>query len=270
MSKSRLPPVILAAVTATACLPAGAQTPRSVGQTFVYELTSTSNISADYSSLPAGIRGQVEAARARANKTPVNFVLTLTTDRINPDGSAHVNVSFTNSVEAGLRGADQSAFARFNQFAATLASDGRFVPQYDPNMKLTTGLHGIAPPEETHNQKAGEMVDRFASFNAFAAGCGRRRQIKPGDAWRVDIHDQYGMSRTYDFSATGAAAQVATVSMKGSFASPNGSDGIDGSGHYDMRRHLVLDLHAVDTFKNAPPGAPSSSGTTTLDYTLHQ
>ncbi|MBV9699585.1 MAG: hypothetical protein JO078_05610 [Candidatus Eremiobacteraeota bacterium] len=270
MNKSTLRPLILAGVTATACVPAAAQAPRSAGQTFVYELTVTNNVSADYSSLPASIRGQAEATQARGNKTPIVYVLTLNADRVNPDGSAHVNVSFTNSLEAGLRGADQSVFARFNQFAGTLGSDGRLMPQYDPNMKLTTGSHGMSSPEELHNQKAEEMTDRFADFNTFAGGCGKRGQIKAGAVWRVDSHDQYGGSRTYDFSAMGVAAAVAAVTMKSSSASQIGTNSIEADGHYDLMRRLVLDLHVVTTFKNAPPGAPSSSGTTTMDYTLKQ
>ena len=254
---------------AAACGTALAQTPRSPGQAYVYELTVTHNVSVDFSNLPAGIRGQAAAQEERGNKTPVVYVLTLDTDRVNPDGSAHVNVSFTNSLESGIRGADPAVFARFNQFAATLDADGRLIPQYDPSMRLSVGAHGMSPPDEIHNQKAGQMADLFADFNTFAGGCAERSHTKSGGVWRVDSHDRYGLSRTYDFSASaGASPDVATVTMKGAFTSPTGSDSVDGNGHYDAVRRLVIDLHLVDTFKNAPSGGPASSGTTTMDYHL--
>ncbi len=246
-------------------LPATAQAPRAAGQTYVYRLTVAKDISTDYSSLPASMRGQAQAIQSAGNKTPTIYVLTLATDRVNADGSAHVNVGFTNSMEN--RGS-AATYAGFNQFEGSLGADGRFMPQYDPNMHLTVGARGMSPPEEIHNQKAQEMTNFFADFNTFAGGCAKRGQIKTGDMWRVTSKDQYANSRTYDFAATGAAGSVAAVTMKGDFASPTGASSLYATGHYDVARRLVLDLHATNTFKNTTPAGISSNGTATMDYDL--
>jgi hypothetical protein len=261
--------LIWPSLIAAACtMPAVAQAPRASGQTYVYQLAVNNNISTDYSTLPASVRGQAQAMQAAGNKTPIIYVFTLTTDRVNSDGSAHVNVSFTNSLESNTRGADPSVLARFNQFEATFGADGRLIPQYDPNMHLTVGAHGMSPPEEIHNQKAQQMSNFFADFNTFAGGCAKRGEIKAGDAWRVVSKDQYANPRTYDFAATSVAGAVATVVMKGNFTSPNSTFNLDATGRYDLARRLVLDLRATNTFKNTTPTGMSSSGTTTMEYEL--
>jgi hypothetical protein len=240
---------------------------RAAGESFVYELTVASTIKEDLSSLPASVRGAAEANLAAANKTPASYVVTLTADRVDPDGSAHVNVGFTNSLESGHGSAE--AYAQFNRFDATLTADGRFVPKYDPNMPMTVGARGMSPPEEIHNTKAGQMAQLFADFNIFARGCAARPHAKAGDAWQITDRDRYGIQRTYAFGAVaGAATGAPTVAMKGSFSSANSSSAVSASGHYDGRRGLVLDLHEETTFQNSPPSGVSSSGTTVADYTL--
>jgi len=256
-----------ALVAAAACtLPAVAQAPRAAGQTYVYQLTANDNISTDYSSLPASVRGIAEANLAKANKTPTVYVLTLTTDRVNADGSAHVNVGFTSSLESGIRGADPAVLARFNQFPATFGTDGHFMPQYDPNMQMDP--HGNYSMDQMHNQKASEMARLFTDFNTFAGGCAKRGQIKSGDVWRIAGKDQYANSRTYDFAATSIAGSVAAVTMRGDLRSPNSTSSLDATGHYDVARHLVLDLRATNIFKNTTPTGMSSSGTSTMEYKL--
>ncbi|MBV9026978.1 MAG: hypothetical protein JO311_00050 [Candidatus Eremiobacteraeota bacterium] len=269
MKRSTPIPAILALLVTSPCNTAAAQGPRAAGQTFVYEITVSHNIKADFSSLPASMQGQVAAQEARGNKTPIVYVLTATADHVNPDGSAHAHVGFTNSLEGNLRGADQSVFARFNQFGAAFGADGRLIPQYDPKMPPATDSRGMTP-EQIQNTKAGQMSDILADFNIFAAGCAKRGQIRIGDAWHVASRDQYGMSRTYDFAATAIMGSVAAVTLKGAFASSTGTNSVDAAGSYDIARHLIVDLHVVESFKNVPAGGPSSSGTTTTDYRLKE
>ncbi len=247
-------------------LPASAGV-RSAGETFVYEVTVAHTIKEDLSSLPASVRGTAEANVAAGNKTPATYVLTLTADRVGTDGSAHLNVAFTNSLESGH--ASPAVFAQDNRFDATLKADGQLVPKYDPNMPLTVGDRGMSPPEEIHNTKAGQMVLLFADFNTFARGCVARPQMKSGDIWHVTSQDQFGIQRTYDFGAApDSGPGIAVVTMKGSFSSASSSATINANGRYDRGRGLVLDLHEETAFQNSPPSGVPSSGTSTTDYKL--
>ncbi len=229
-------------------------------------MTIAHTIKEDLSSLPASVRGTAEANVAAGNKTPTTYVLTLTVDRVGTDGSAHVNVGFTNSLESGH--GSPAVFAQFNRFDATLTADGQLVPKYDPNMPLTVGDRGMSPPEEIHNTKAGQMAQLFADFNTFARGCAARPQMKAGDAWHLTSRDQYGVQRTYDFGAAPDSGGAPTVTMKGSFSTANSSATVNANGHYDRGRGLVLGLHEETTFQNSPPSGVSSSGTSTVDYRL--
>ena len=253
----------------TGCLcsfPALAGT-RAAGETFVYELTIASNIKEDFSQLPASVRGTAEANLAAANKTPTTYVLTLTSDRIDPDGSTHVNVGFTNSRESGHGSA--AVYARFNQIDATLAADGRFQPKYDPNMQMTVGARGMSPPEEIRNTKAQQMAGLFADFNTFASGCAAHSHMKAGGAWQVESRDQYGIQRKYEFEVAPASGNGAqTVTMKGDFATPTSTSSVHATGHYDGSRGLVLDLHEETAYQNTPPSGVASSGTSTIDFKL--
>jgi hypothetical protein len=242
---------------------------RTVG-TFVYELTIASNIKEDFSRLPASVRGQAEATLAAANKTPTTYVLTLTADRIDSDGSAHVKVGFTNSLESGHGSA--AVYARFNQFDATLTSDGRFLPKYDPNMQMTVGARGMSPPEEINNAKAEQMAPMFTDFNSFASGCAMHSHMKAGDVWQVTTQDQYGISRKYEFAVLAAAAGSGSgspaVTMKGDFATATSTSTVNAIGHYDGVHGLVLDLHEEITYQNSPPSGVPSSGKSAIDYKL--
>ena len=242
---------------------------RSAGETFVYELSIASNIKEDFSQLPASVRGTAAANMAAANKTTTLYVLTLSTDRVNANGSAHVNVTFTNSGENGHGPA--AVFAQVNQFDATLTADGRFLPKYDPNMQMTVDAHGMLPPEEMHNSKAESMAGFFGDFNTFASGCAARPHMKAGDVWQVVSQDRYGMQRTYQFGVGADSGNgVPTVTMKGNFASPNSTSTVDATGHYDRSRGLVLDLHEETAYQNTPPSGVASSGTSVNDYKLRQ
>jgi hypothetical protein len=204
---------------------------------------------------------------AAANKAPTSYVLTLTTDRIDPDGAAHVNVGFTNSLEIGHGSA--AVFAEYNQFDATLTPDGRLLPKYDPNMRLTVGARGMSPPEEIHNTKAQQMAGLFADFNTFASGCAARPRMK-ANVWQLTSQDRYGITRKYEFgaAATHSSSGAVAVTMKGTFATATANSTVDATGHYDSSRGLVLDLHEEVAYQNAPPGGIASSGNSVIDYTL--
>ncbi|MBV8726840.1 MAG: hypothetical protein JO233_03565, partial [Candidatus Eremiobacteraeota bacterium] len=156
-------------------MPVLAEGARPPGQTYVYELSTTSNTQVDLSKIPANIRGAVQANLA-AGSTPTVYVVTATTSRVNPDGSANVHVQFTNSREPA-----SAAFARINQFDGVLTAAGQLLTHYDTNSPPPSGQMS---DEQMRNAKAGQIAQVFASFNDFAGGCGKRGQLKAGDAWR--------------------------------------------------------------------------------------
>jgi hypothetical protein len=253
-------------------VPARADT-RLVGQAFVYDITQTTNMKVDLSNLPASIRGRAEANQAAVNNKPTTWTVTMTTDRLDADGSAHVNVKFTNSIEAATPAG--AVFAARNKFGGTLAADGRLSPAYDPNMEMTYDSHGLSPAAQIENVNAQKIAGLFTDFNTFAAGCSKHAHYKVGDAWRVVSQDPYGVSREYDFSVTALESvsghDAPAVSMRGEFASQGSSAKVSASGHYDVARHLVLDLHEDTAFNNSSgPNAATSSGTGSTDYKLQQ
>jgi hypothetical protein len=239
---------------------------RSAGQTYVYQLTVHSNTKADFSTLPASYRGQAEAQLAKANKTPTVYIWTLNTDRVNPDGSAHVNVGYTYNLEP-----PSPIMAQFHRFDGQLMPDGRLIVNYDPNMQPRASA--TPSPEEIHNTNAGQFERYFADFNTFAGGTAKRGHFKAGDTWRVTSRDRYGYPRTFDFSVTGVNAgssgSIAAITMTGDVASQVGSDSMHASGHYDVARGLVLDLHKEETSHTTTPNG-SSSTDTSYDFALQQ
>ena len=237
-------------------VPAFAQSTRAAGQTYVYELSTTSNTQVDLSKLPASVRGAVQANLA-AGGTPTVYVVTATTGQANPDGSAKVHVQFTNSREPS-----SPVFARLNQFDGTMSAAGQLLPTYDPNMRPSPNQMS---DEQIRNTKAQTIDQLFATFNDFAGGCGTRGALKAGEAWRAASTSRFSVAKEYDFAVTGIAGSIATITMKGGFSSAAASNNIDASGHYDMARRLVLDLHVTQAFQNAGGG---SSGTSTMDYKL--
>ena len=250
-------PLTLALIASlTLAVPAIAQSTRAAGQTYVYELTTTSDVHPDLSKIPASMRGAVQANVA-AGSTPTVYVLTATTGEVAPDGSAKIHVQFTNSRLKNVP-------ARFNQFDGMLTPAGQLVPNYDPNMPPPTGQMS---DEQMRNSTAGQFALLFANFNDFAGGCGKRVRIKSGDAWRSGTSSQLSVAANYDFTVTAVAGSLATVTMKGGFSSTGGSNSVQGTGHYDMARRLVLDLHATQAFQNSAAGG---SGTSTVDYKLRQ
>jgi hypothetical protein len=240
---------------------------RSSGQTYVYQLTVHSNTKADFSALPASFRGQAEAQLAKANKTPLVFVVTLNADRANPDGSAHVNVGYTYNLDP-----PSPIMAQFHRFDGQFTPDGRFIVNYDPNMQVRA--NATPSPEEVHNTNAGQFDRYFADFNTFAGGNAKRGHFKVGDTWRVTSRDRYGNPRTFDFSVTGvnpgSSGLIAATTMTGDFASQAGSDSVRASGHYDVTRGLVLDLHKEETSQSTAPNGSSSSSDTSYDFALQQ
>jgi hypothetical protein len=251
-------------------LPALADT-RPIGQTLVYDITQTTTTKVDLSSLPASIRSRAEANYAAANGKPQKWMVSITTDRVDADGGAHVNGKFTNSIEAAsVAGA---IFAKRNTFGGTLGADGRLMPTYDPSMQMTFDSHGQSPQAQTENVNAQRITSLFADFNTFAAGCAKHGRFKAGDAWRVVIQDPYGISREYDFSVgaldSANGHDAPTISMKFESSASGASSKVTATGHYDGARQLVLDLHE-DTASSNSSSPTASSSTSSIDYTLRQ
>jgi hypothetical protein len=254
--------VLTLALGATMFAPASAAGARASGQTFVYQVSMATDEQADNSNLPAGIRGQVDAQLAYAKNHPTVYVLTLSLTGVAPDGSASAHVSFTNSLEGA-----SAVFARVNQFSATFTADGRLIPHYDPNRPMPTASQPSI--DDMQNVKASTMAQTFAYFNTFAGGCAKRPHVAGDTRWRVENTDPLGMAQAYDFSVASVDANgVAAVTMKTEAHGSSAHSAIDGSGHYDSARGLVLDLQVVNAFSNAAPSGVSVSGTLTTDYAL--
>ena len=251
-------------------LPALADT-RPIGQTLVYDITQTTTTNVDFSSLPASIRSRAEANLAASNGKPQKWMVAITTDRVDPDGSAHVNGKFTNSIEAASVAA--AVFAKRNTFGGTLGADGRLIPTYDPSMQMTMESHGQLPQAQIENVNAHRITGLFGDFNTFAAGCSKHGRFKAGDAWRVVSQDSLGMTREYDFSVgapdSANGHDAPTVSMKVDSAGSGASSKVTATGHYDVARQLVVDLHEDTAYSNSSTPT-AASGTGSIDYTLRQ
>jgi len=252
----RAPAMTLVGVACCAAA-AFAQLDRTPGQTYVYELTVTSNTQVDLSKLPAAVRGAVQANLA-AGGTPTVYVLTAATGQVNADGSANVHVQFTNS-----RLPNSPVFARVNQFDAILSPVGQLLPTYDTNMRPSPNQMS---EDQMRNTTAQTIDQQFATFNDFAGGCGKHGHLRTGDSWRVASTSRFSVAQYDLFAVTGVAGPVAVVTMKGGYSSSGGSNNFEATGHYDMARRLVLDLHVAQTFQNAA----ASSGTSTMDYRLRE
>jgi hypothetical protein len=260
------------AVSALSALPAWAET-RAAGQSFVYELTESTVSKTDLSSLPASIRAQAEKNMAAANGKKITTKLTLAADRVDADGNAHFNATYTQSME-GLSGITATAFAAAQEFQGTLSADGRVLPAHDPAMPATLDAHGRYSAAEMQNIHAQQMQGRFGDFNIFAMGLTKHPHPKAGDVWRLVVQDAYGVSRPYEFSVSAPGAQdglaAPAVSMKADLAGPASSSQLAATGHYDGVRRLVTDFHAQTTYSSTTPTGISSSGVSMLDIRLRE
>jgi hypothetical protein len=244
---------------------------REVGQIIVYEMTRTSTTKTDLSSLPSTVRGQAEANQKLANGKAFRTKLTLASDQVDADGNAHVNVSFTESME-GLSAMTAAAMSAAKSFQGTLTADGRLLPAYDPNVAATLDAHGRYSASATENVNAQQMQLAFANFNTFITGLLKHGRPNPGDTWRVVVQDPYGVSRNYDFAVAADAAAPRgspVVTMTANSEVPHNSLKSTATGHYDAARHLLVDFHEDSNFATQSPNGISSAGTTSIDIKLH-
>jgi len=233
---------------------------RTVGQTLVYDLTEV-----NHASVPPGLPAAALARFQAVNGKPLTSTLTVSIDKVDPDGSAHVNASMVNAAMASL---PSNLRDPASDFQGTLMPDGRIVPTYDPSLHPTAGAGGVLniTPAISQNNVAGMTIGRLDDFNAFAQGCGARASIKNGDSWR----QQYRLSYSaMEFSFTAGATEMiaghaaVAVTMKTSYQSPQSSESIVASGHYDLTQRLVVDFH--DEVQSTTPAGPASR---TADFTL--
>ncbi|MBV9269850.1 MAG: hypothetical protein JO165_02070 [Candidatus Eremiobacteraeota bacterium] len=263
--------VFIAALLSSLLLtaPATAAT-RSVGQTLTYDVTTTNKST---SGPPAGLPPQgvamYEAAMAKAAKG-INSSFSIVVDRVDGNGTAHVNGSITS---AEFPPAALAIAPYLNTFQAMLAPDGRIIPKYDPSLPSTTTrdnkYHEMLPtPESAQNLNANRL--HVTEFNRFALGCGKRGALKPGDAWRVQVRDaDSGATLIYDFAVTGTDTAAAIVTMKTNRQGQYGSQKIDATGHYDTAARLVTSFHEESTYDQTTPGG-HRAGSDTFDFTLRQ
>lgn len=252
-------------------LPAFANS-RAPGQIIVYEITSVSTMKTDLSSLPSLVRGQAETNQKFANGRESKTKLTLTSDQADADGDAHVNATFTQSME-GVFGIAATAMAAAKNFQGTLTADGRLLPAYDPNVAATLDAHGRYSAAETDNIHAQQMQGTFANFNTFITGLSKHPHLNPGDTWRVVVEDAYGVSRNYDFAVAASGSTVVAgapaVTMSVNIEVPHSSLKSTATGHYDPARHLLVDFHEESSYATQSPNGISSSGVTSSDIKLH-
>ncbi|MDP9024132.1 MAG: hypothetical protein M3N13_01995 [Candidatus Eremiobacteraeota bacterium] len=250
---------------------AAAAAPRTVGQTFVYDVTvATKMTSGVPSAVPAFARAQYEAQQAMAAKGSTS-TYTFTVDRVESDGSSHLQ-----GAETGSRfPAAALALAPYlNTFMATLSPDGSIVPIFDPNMAPSTTrdnkFHTTLPTEASAQNMNAEQV-HMTEFNRFAQGCAKRGHFTIGDVWRVRAKDSSGMATLYEFSVSAlddvSGHQYPHVSMSTSSTGTTGSQKITSDGHYDANAGIVVDFHEQTAFNNTYPGG-ETSGTTSTDYRL--
>ncbi len=262
-------------VVSGACLllviaaPALSAAPRSVGQTLVYAVTTTSNrTSSPPPSLPASMRAQYEAMQAKAAQGSTS-TFTFTIDRVDPNGNAHLKGTLAGPA---VPAAAVAIVPYLNTLQATLAPDGRIIPTYDPNMPPATTrdnkYHEIEPTEASaQNTNAGQF--HADEFNHFAQGCAKRGHLKPGDSWHLQTRDAMSQAiTTYDFSVSApTSAGAPAVSMNANVEQPNGTRKIEATGHYDPAANQVLDLHVMETYDTTSPYG-RNSGSLTTDFTL--
>ncbi|HEY2679141.1 MAG TPA: hypothetical protein VGI65_19390 [Steroidobacteraceae bacterium] len=237
---------------------------RAAGESVVYEITQVTNNKADLSSLPAMIRGRAEANQAAANGKKITTTLTLSTDKLDDDGSAHVLASYHQSME-GISGVAATAFSAAKKFQGTLTPDGRVLPAYDPGVPATLDSHGFYSEAEKENIAAQSMLGTFGNFNTFVAGVVKHPQLKDGDVWHLVVQDAFGISRQYDFSVN-----ASEVSMVGNFSAAHSSMKLMASGRYDSARRLLIDYHEENTYETAAPNGIASSGVSTSTFKLVQ
>jgi len=229
---------------------------RTIGQSFVYDLTVVSQASAP-EGLPASARARFDAQ----NGKPVAFAVTLAVDRVDSKGNGHVNGSIVSPALAAL-----PAFARAAQseFQGALTAEGQIIPAYDPSLKPTQGPGGvlILTPAINQNTVGGATAGLFAVFNDFAQGCGAHAAINSRDGWRTRGGPAYArMDYTLNAGGKGSIAghETVLVTMKGGYQEPYGSQTIVASGHYDPAQHIVVDLHVESnsTSRNGPTSITS-------------
>lgn len=235
---------------------------RSAGETLTYEITQVSNNKADLSSLPAMIRGRAEANQAAANGKKITTTLTLTADKPDDEGNAHISAGYHQSME-GLSGIAATAFSGVKKFQGTLTPDGRLLPTYDAGIPATLDSHGFYSPAETENIAAQQMIGTFGNFNTFVTGVIKHPQVKDGDAWHLLVQDAFGISRQYDFSAS-----ASEVTMVGNFSAAHSSMKIVASGHYDSTKRLLVDFHEENTYESSVPNGLASSGVSSTTFKL--
>ncbi len=240
---SWVPRLAAAGAFAVGCASPALADGRTAGQTIVYTFVETNHITIPPapSYLPPSVRAQYDANAKNADK-PVPYTLTLPLDSVAADGTAHANATLLYPALAALPLRRRKAPGA--DFQATLGADGQIRPLYDPAMKPAAGAGGrlVMTSEVTQNANAGSAMGHFTYFNAFALGCAKHGAAKPGDVWHVQLQDA-SITKTYDFSTSARGGDTSLVTMRYDVQDVNGSITLNASGHYDVARRLVADLH---------------------------
>lgn len=157
--------------------------------------------------------------------------MTVKIDRVDPDGSAHANVSLS------------SPHASDTTFEATLSPAGEIIPpKLDTTKKPTMGMSPSAQKELAGNYAAQMIAMNLRGFNALAAACAAHGALHANDSWHATTTD--AMQTVVSYKVTGtkevAGHQGFVVAMQ---SDPGAMMGFSGEGYYDPAAHLVLGVH---------------------------
>lgn len=238
---------VLAVLSASACI--AAADPLKPGDVLNYTFTTTYIVVQKPPEDPEGRMSAAQWAKVVFPKTSFPGRFTVTVDRLDADGSAHVGISAP-SAKRGLPGPN---------FDATVTPDGQIVPKVDFVAIQAAGIDqndtGAVIPAgyrswtqaEQDNYWAFVVDRRLLLFNEVALGAGKKKAFNEGDAWRIVIPDQN--SQIVDFVFQGMqqfeGRDVAMLSLTTTRTTQNGVGPVTGTALYDLRRHLLVNLHVV-------------------------
>lgn len=168
--------------------------------------------------------------------------ITLALDRIDTDGSAHASVT----VDSG----QMTAMSK-SPFEATLSPKGEIVIATDANALRPKMQMSKAEGKAMAAQGVALMVSmNLHAFNAFAAACGARKNLRVGDSW-------HGMTDGADVTYKVAGREqhlghdAFLIRME---PAPGAGVNLSGLGYYDASAHLVVSIHT----ESKMPGSPET------------